>query len=101
MVKTKKQGVLYKGVIQKAGALLSLPTEDEARLVRQGWCSYVESWPAGQPDKSQEQSEGQETTAPADQQEEDTQEKAAEPEDGPQTGLPEEEQPKRTRSRKK
>lgn len=101
MVKTKKRGVLYKGVIQKAGALLSLPTEDEARLVRQGWCSYVESWPAGQPDKSQEQSEGQETTAPADQQEEDTQEKAAGPEDGPQTGLPEEEQPKRTRSRKK
>lgn len=92
MVKTKKRGVLYKGVIQKAGALLSLPTEDEARLVRQGWCSYVESWPAGQPDKSQEQS---------DKQEEDAQEKAAEPEDGPQTGLPEEDHPKPTRSRKK
>ena len=92
MVKTKKRGVLYKGVIQKAGAMLSLPTEEEARLVRQGWCSYVESWPAGQPDKSQEQS---------DKQEEDAQAKAAEPEDGPQTGLPEEEHPKPTRSRKK
>lgn len=92
MVKTKKRGVLYKGVIQKAGALLSLPTEEEARLVRQGWCSYVDSWPAGQPDKNQEQS---------DKQEEDAQEMAAEPEDGPQTGLPEEEHPKPTRSRKK
>ncbi len=92
MVKTKKRGVLYKGVIQNAGASLSLPTEEEARLVRQDWCSYVDSWPAGQPDKSQEQS---------DKQEEDAQEMAAEPEDGPQTGLPEEEHPKPTRSRKK
>lgn len=101
MIQTKKEGVLHKGKIRKAGELLSLPAQDEARLVSQGWCSYVKSWPAGQPDKSQEQSEGQETTAPADQQEEDTQEMAAEPEDGPQTGLPEEEQPKHTRSRKK
>ena len=47
MVKTKKPGVTHKGKVQKVGALLSLSHEDEARLVREGWCAYVESWPAG------------------------------------------------------
>ena len=42
MLKTNQIGVLHHCVIQKAGAVLDLPAEDEARLVRQGWCSYVE-----------------------------------------------------------
>lgn len=105
MVKTKKRGVLYKGVIQKSGVVLTLPAQDEARLVRQGWCSYVESPSTGQQETNQGHPEGPQTAAPSDKHPEDAQEQslesttAGQPEDGPLTDLPEES--KRPRSRKK
>ena len=44
MIQTKKEGVLHKGKIRKAGELLSLPAQDEERLVREGWATFVEAW---------------------------------------------------------
>ena len=114
MVKTKKYGVTHRGVVQKAGALLSLSAAEEKRLVREGWCSFVESWPAGEKDDSadapdtaapEESAEtGPDTAAPEESAETVPDTEAAEDveETGPQTDAPEEERPKRTtRSRKK
>lgn len=101
MVKTKKYGVTHRGVVQKAGALLSLSAAEEKRLVREGWCSFVESWPAGEKDDS---ADAPDTAAPEESAETIPDTEAAEDveETGPQTDAPEEEKPKRTtRSRKK
>lgn len=77
MIKTKKEGVLHKGKIRRAGELLSLPAQDEERLVREGWATFVETWPAAQ----------------------DTPDTAS-PEDGPKTDAQEEQENKpHTRSR--
>lgn len=80
MVKVIKEGVLHKGKMQKPGALLTLAAEDEARLVGEGYCKYAESWPA--------------TKAEA---------PKAEPaaEEGLVTGMPEAEETKPKRSRKR
>ena len=78
MIKTKKEGILHKGKIRKVGELLSLPAQDEERLVREGWATFVEAWAAAQ----------------------DTPDTVA-PEDGPKTDAPEEPEPKRSRSRRK
>lgn len=114
MVKTKKYGVTLRGVVHKAGTLLSLPAAEEERLVKDGWCSYVEVWPAGEKDYSnpapdtaapEESAEtGPDTAAPEVSAETVPDTEAAEDveETGPQTDAPEEEKPKRTtRSRKK
>lgn len=113
MVKTKKYGVTLRGVVQKAGTLLSLPAAEEERLVKDGWCSYVEVWPAGAKDYShadpdtaapEETGEtGPDTSEPEESAKTGPDTAAAEDveETGPQTDAPEEEQPKRTRSRKK
>lgn len=80
MVKVIKEGVLHKGKMQKPGALLTLAGEDEARLVGEGYCKYAEAWPAAKAE------------APK-----------AEPaaEEGPVTGMPEAEETKPKRSRKR
>ena len=43
MIQTKKAGVLHKGKIRKAGELLSLPAQEEERLVREGWATFAEA----------------------------------------------------------
>ena len=78
MIKTKKAGVLHKGKIRKAGELLSLPAQDEERLVREGWATFAEAWPATQDTPN-----------------------ASAPEDKPKTDAPEELEPRRPRSRRK
>ncbi len=78
MIKTKKAGVLHGGKIRKAGELLSLSAQDEERLVREGWATFAEAWPATQ----------------------DTPNTSA-PEDEPKTDAPEESERKRPRSRRK
>lgn len=78
MVKVIKEGVLHKGKMQKPGALLTLAAEDEARLVREGWATFAEAWPATQDTPN-----------------------ASAPEDEPKTDAPEELEPKRPRSRRK
>lgn len=84
MIKTKKAGITHKGKIRKAGELLSLPAQEEERLVREGWAVFVETWPAGQAASQPEEEE------PA----------ASVPEDGPKTDAPEEQENKpHTRSR--
>ena len=85
MVKVIKEGVLHKGKMQKPGALLTLAAEDEARLVGEGYCKYTESWPAAKADAPK-------ADAPK-----------AEPasEEGPATGMPEAEEPRPKRSRKR
>ena len=106
MVKTKKNGVTHKGKVQKVGALLSLSHEDEARLVREGWCTYVESWPegnnpgepkpsetAGQKDNAEEEFEKISATAEA--------KEGSDAEEEPDTALPKEETVSRPRGRKK
>lgn len=80
MVKVIKEGVLHKGKMQKPGALLTLAAEDEARLVGEGYCKYTESWPAAKAEVPK--------TEPA-------------AEEGPATGMPEAEEPKPKRSRKR
>ena len=78
MIKTKKAGVLHKGKIRRAGELLSLSAQDEERLVREGWATFAEAWPATQDTPN-----------------------ASVPEDEPKTDVPEESAPKRPRSRRK
>jgi len=78
VIKTKKAGVLHGGKIRKAGELLSLSAQDEERLVREGWATFAEAWPATQ----------------------DTPNTSA-PEDEPKTDAPEESERKRPRSRRK
>ena len=80
MIKTMKAGITHKGKIRRAGELLSLPAQEEERLVREGWAAFVESWPAGQAaPQPVEKEEG-----PA----------ASVPEDGPKTDAPEEQENK-------
>ena len=78
MIKTMKSGITHKGKICRAGELLSLPAQEEERLVREGWATFAEAWPAAQ----------------------DTPNTSA-PEDEPKTDAPEELEPKRPRSRRK
>lgn len=78
MIKTKKAGVLHGGKIRKAGELLSLSAQDEERLVREGWATFAEAWPATQDTPN-----------------------ASAPEDEPKTDAPEELEPRRPRSRRK
>lgn len=78
MIKTMKAGITHKGKIRRAGELLSLPAQEEERLVREGWAAFVESWPATQDTPN-----------------------ASAPEDEPKTDAPEELEPKRPRSRRK
>lgn len=80
MVKVIKEGVLHKGKMQKPGALLTLAAEDEARLVGGGYCKYAESWPASKAEVPK--------TEPA-------------AEEGPATDMPEAEEPRPKRSRKR
>lgn len=90
MVKVIKEGVLHKGKMQKPGALLTLAAEDEARLVGEGYCKYAESWPAAKAEAPK--AEASKAEAPK-----------AEPaaEEGPATGMPEAEEPRPKRSRKR
>ena len=87
MIKTKKAGITHKGKIRKAGELLSLPAQEEERLVREGWATFAEAWPATQDTPN--------TSAPEDEPKTDA------PEDEPKTDAPEELEPKRHRSRRK
>lgn len=80
MVKVIKEGVLHKGKMQKPGALLTLAAEDEARLVGEGYCKYAESWPAAKAEAPK--------IEPA-------------AEEGPVTDMPEAEEPRPKRSRKR
>ena len=80
MVKVIKEGVLHKGKMQKPGALLTLAAEDEARLVGEGYCKYTESWPAAKAEAPK--------TEPA-------------AEKGPATDMPQAEESKPKRSRKR
>lgn len=68
MVKTIKPGVLHKGKILKAGALLSLTEEGEKRLVEEGWAAFVETWPtAGGESETSALGDSPKTDAPEEQ----------------------------------
>lgn len=102
MVKTKKPGVMYRGKVQRAGVLLSLPADAEARLVKEGWCSYVESWPAGKQEENGPQTDAPQQEGSKPKQEETPESSAPDTEDTPHTDAPEETPPKQSaRSRKK
>ena len=116
MIKTMKSGITHKGKICRAGELLSLPAQEEERLVREGWAAFVESWPAGQaapqPVEKEEGPAGQAAPQPVEKEEGPAGQAAPQPvekeegpaasvpEDGPKTGAPEEQENKpHTRSR--
>lgn len=104
MVKIKKEGVLHKGKPCKPGTLLSLDAESETRLVREGYCTFVEAWTGSKGDdhpnepaaksKPEQPAEGAETEPeqPAEDAETESEQPAedTEEEDGPETEMPEE-----------
>lgn len=66
MVKTIKAGVTHKGNVLGVGAIIDdLKTEDEHRLVDDGWCELVKKQKQSKVEKEAEQAEEPKTEIPS------------------------------------
>lgn len=66
MVKTIKAGVTHKGNVLDVGAIIDgLKSEDEDRLINEGWCEPAKKQKQTKTEKETEQEEQPETEIPS------------------------------------